>query len=65
MKYFSVLILFVLFSCGNKEDILLPKSNVTIVSDVVDHSPIYIFFRTKGKDTLIEYFLMNGKSFKN
>lgn len=54
MKYFSLVILFVLFSCGNKEDILLPKSNVTIVSDVVDHSPIYIFFRTKGKDTLAE-----------
>ncbi|SHG10047.1 hypothetical protein SAMN05443549_10245 [Flavobacterium fluvii] len=43
-----------LFSCGNKEDILLPKSNVSIVSNVVDHSPIYIFFRTKGKDTLVE-----------
>ena len=54
MKYFSLVILFVLLSCGNKEDILLPKSNVTIVSNVVDHSPIYIFFRTKGKDTLAE-----------
>ena len=59
MKYFSLVILFVLFSCGNKEDILLPKSNVTIVSDVKDHSPIYIFFRTKGKDTLAE---VNRKS---
>ncbi|WP_304198264.1 hypothetical protein [Flavobacterium alvei] len=54
MKYFSLILLFVAFSCGNKEAILLPKSNVTIVSDVVDHSPIYIFFRTKGKDTLAE-----------
>jgi hypothetical protein len=54
MKYFSLIILFVLLSCGNKEDILLPKSNVTAVSDVVDHSPIYIFFRTQGKDTLAE-----------
>jgi hypothetical protein len=54
MKYFSLVILFFLLSCGNKEDILLPKSNVTIVSDVVDHSPIYIFFRTKDKDTLAE-----------
>jgi hypothetical protein len=43
-----------MISCGNKEDIFLPKSNVTIVSNVVDHSPIYIFFRTKGKDTLAE-----------
>lgn len=54
MKYFSLAILFMLLSCGNKEDILLPKSNVTIISDVKDHSPIYIFFRTKGKDTLAE-----------
>lgn len=54
MKYLSIIMLFVLVSCGNKEDILLPKSNVTMVSNVVDHSPIYIFFRTKDKDTLVE-----------
>lgn len=54
MKYFSLIILFILFSCGNKEAVLLPKSNVTVVSNVVDHSPIYIFFRTKEKDTLSE-----------
>lgn len=54
MKYFSLIILFLMLSCGNKEEILLPKSNLTIVSDVKDHSPIYIFFRTKGKDTLAE-----------
>lgn len=54
MKYFSLIILFLLVSCGNKEDILLPKSNVTIVSDVVDHSPIYIFFRINGKDTVAQ-----------
>ena len=54
MKYCSLILIFLLISCGNKEDILLPKSNVTIISDVKDHSPIYIFFRTKGKDTLTE-----------
>ena len=54
MKYFSVVILFMLFFCGNKEDILLPKSNVTILADVKDHSPIYIFFRSREKDTLLE-----------
>ena len=54
MKYCSLILVIMLLSCGNKEDILLPKSNVTIFSDVVDHSPIYIFFRTKGKDTLAE-----------
>ncbi len=54
MKYCSLILLLVLISCGKKEDILLPKSNVTVVSDIVDHSPIYLFFRTKAKDTLVE-----------
>lgn len=54
MKYCSLILVFLLLSCGKQEDILLPKSNVTIVSDVQDHSPIYIFFRTKGNDTLAE-----------
>lgn len=54
MKYISLFVVFLFFSCGNKEDILLPKANVTIVKDIQDHSPIYIFFRKKGKDTLAE-----------
>lgn len=54
MKYLSLIAFLLFLSCGNKEDILLPKSNVTIVSDVQDHSPIYIFFRTNDKDTLAE-----------
>lgn len=54
MKYFSLIVLFIIVSCGNKEDILLPKSNSTVVNTVEDHSPIYIFFRTKEKDTLAE-----------
>lgn len=54
MKYFSLIVLFTLFCCGNKEDILLPKADSTIVKNVDDLSPIYIFFRTKGKDTLAE-----------
>jgi hypothetical protein len=54
MKYYGLIILLTLISCGKKEDILLPKSNVTVVADVLDHSPIYIFFRTKDKDTLAE-----------
>ena len=54
MKYFTLIVLFAIFSCGNKEDILLPKGNITIVKDVADLSPIYIFFRIKDKDTLAE-----------
>jgi hypothetical protein len=54
MKYFTLIVLFTLYSCGKKEDILLPKANTTIVKNVDDLSPIYIFFRTKGIDTLAE-----------
>ncbi|MDY0986755.1 hypothetical protein BSF41_02720 [Flavobacterium sp. ACN2] len=59
MKYFTLIIVFLLFSCGKKEDVLLPKSNVSIVKDVQDHSPIYIFFKKEGKDTIAD---LNRKS---
>ncbi len=54
MKYLFGIVLLFCFSCANKEDILLPKADKTIVKEVVDLSPIYIFFRVKGKDTLAE-----------
>lgn len=53
-KIFGIAALLLCFSCGNKEDILLPKTDQTIVKEVLDLSPIYIFFRVKGKDTLAE-----------
>lgn len=40
-------------SC-KKEDVQLPKSNKTVLKDIQDHSPVYIFFKTKEKDTIIE-----------
>ena len=54
MKYLIILFAFLLFSCEEKQDVLLPKSNVSIVTDVQDHSPIYMFFKTERKDTLAE-----------
>lgn len=48
------MITILLFSCASKEDVLLPKSNVTIIKDVQDHSPIYIFFKMEGKDTIAD-----------
>ncbi|MEL1253702.1 hypothetical protein AAEO57_07945 [Flavobacterium sp. DGU38] len=54
MKYIIILFTFLLFSCEEKKDVLLPKSNVSIVKDVQDHSPIYIFFKIEGKDTLAD-----------
>lgn len=65
MKYISLLFLFVLFSCGDKETILLPKSDVTLVKDVQDYSPIYLFFKVKGKDTLVEVNRKNSISSTN
>ena len=59
MKYFSLVIICLLFSCGKKEDVLLPKSNITIVKEVQDLSPIYIFFKKEGKDTIAD---VNRKS---
>ena len=65
MKYLFGIVLLFCFSCGNKEDILLPKSDKTIVKEVVDLSPIYIFFRVNGKDTLAEVNRKNSISTTN
>ena len=54
MKYLSLAIFFVLVSCGNNKEVLLPKSDVTIVKTIDNHSPIYIFFKSDGKDTIAE-----------
>jgi hypothetical protein len=54
MKGIVVLVfLFLLSSCQNKE-VILPQANETVVSDVKDYYPIYFFFKTEEKDTLIE-----------
>lgn len=55
MKKIGLLLLLLsLLSCNDKREILLPKVNQTIVADVQNHSPIYMFFDVKGKDTLID-----------
>ncbi len=60
MKGIVVLVLlFLLSSCQNKE-VILPQANETVVADVKDYSPIYFFFKTEEKDTLIE--VNNNKS---
>lgn len=46
-------ILFLMLSCKNKE-VLLPMAAETVVANVKDHSPIYFFFKTDEKDTLVE-----------
>lgn len=65
MKYLSLILLFVLFSCGKDATILLPKSDISIVKDIQDYSSIYLFFKTKGKDTLVEVNRKNSISSTN
>lgn len=63
-KILFSLLLISLFSCGKKE-IQLPQLNETIVADVKDHSPIFMFFETNGKDTLIDVNRSNSISSTN
>ena len=52
-KLFFFVLTFLLFSCNDKK-IFLPLADTTIVSDVKDHSLVYIFFKTNKNDTLAE-----------
>jgi biopolymer transport protein ExbD len=53
-KIIAALVVLVLLSCDGQKEIQLPIANTTIVADVKDHSPIYFFFETKGKDTIVD-----------
>ena len=53
-KIASLVLVLVLISCNSNEEMLLPKADKTIVKEVYDHSPIYLFFRVKEKDTVAE-----------
>ena len=65
MKRIVVLgFLFLLFSCQNKE-VLLSESNETVMADVKEPSPIYFFFKTEEKDTLVEVNKNNSTSSPN
>jgi hypothetical protein len=53
-KYLVLVIALALSSCEGKKEIELPKANKTILADVQEHSPIYIFFKVEGKDTIAD-----------
>jgi len=53
-KYLALVISLALFSCEGKKEIELPKADRTIVADVQEHSPIYMFFKVEGKDTIAD-----------
>lgn len=66
MKNISILIaVFTLFSC-NKKEVQLPQSDVSALVDLVDHSPLYMFFEISNeKDTLINVNRQNTISSTN
>lgn len=53
-KIFFLFCIFFLTSCGNKKDVLLPQSNVSVVTEVLDNSPIYMFFHVEDNDTVVD-----------
>lgn len=53
-KTITILLGLLCFSCENKKEIELAKGNKTIVADVQEHSPIYIFFKIDKKDTIAD-----------
>jgi hypothetical protein len=63
-KTVMILLLVSLYSCGKKE-VQLPQLDEIVVTEVKDHSPIYMFFKTEGKDTLIDVNRSNSISSTN
>lgn len=58
------LLVFTLFSCGKKE-VQLAQLDETVVAEIADHSPIYMFFEAKDNDTLINVNRSNSISSTN
>ena len=63
-KILFSLLLISLLSCGKKE-VQLPQLDETVVTDVKDHSPIYMFFEANENDTLIDVNRSNSISSTN
>lgn len=64
-KVLLFIVAIVLISCEGKKEIELPKADKTIVADVQEHSPIYIFFKVNGKDTIADVNRKNSISSTN
>ncbi len=64
-KIVIIVALLSLFSCAEKE-VQLPQAEVSVLKDIVDHSPIYMFFEIKNeKDTIINVNRKNSISSTN
>lgn len=65
MRKLSLVILVLLFISCKKEDVQLPKTNASVMTEILDHSPIYMFFRVEDNDTIAEVNAKNSISTTN
>ena len=64
-KIVVIVALFSLFACSDKE-VKLPQAELSVMKDIEDHSPIYMFFDLKDKkDTIVEVNKKNSISSTN
>ena len=70
-KLVAIVALMGLFSCNN-EEVLLPQESVSVLKEMTDHSPIYLFFKTEENpidneklDTIVEVNRKNSISSTN
>lgn len=52
MKYLLLSLAFLTFSCNNEKTILLPEIVASTVTEVLDVSPIYLFYDETKKDSI-------------
>lgn len=64
-KYIFIILILTFFISCKKQDVLLPKSNKTILKDIQDHSPVYMFFKVIENDTTLELNRQNTISTTN
>ena len=63
-KLLFISTIFLFISC-KKQDVQLPKSNKTVLKDIQDHSPVYMFFKVTEKDTIVDVNRQNTISTTN
>lgn len=52
-KFIGLLLIISLISC-KKEEVQLPKSDISVQTELLDHSPVYMFFTTENNDTIAD-----------
>lgn len=66
IKKISIVVLTgLLFISCKKEDVQLPKTNSSVMTELTDHSSIYMFYKIEGNDTIVEVNKNNSISTTN